>query len=754
MPYHASQKARWLERISSIGTFCVLLLFTYAEFAVVPYLGYDFTPNGTISDVFVDREPALLRNDRLLQFGSMPWSQYETDTRRSLMAVLAAQQTLDLVVDRNGTEVSIQWMVPGPNVREVRARVLNVWLFAFLFWMMGVATVLVVRPRNQKYWVLLAFFYLTAIWLITGNIARWHVWQSAVAVRSVTWLLLPVYLHLHWLLPRRRLRQILPLWLRVTYLVGLIFASLEWVQLLPPTLFYIGFLVTVLGSLGILIGYTVRSREHREQLRILLILLALALLPPAITAVAGNSNAYPWFAGIGLAFLMILPAAYFYAAFRRQLGDFELRVNRLLTSYTYLLIIILVLALLLWVAGTLVGLSVTAMVVAFFAGVVAVAIAVSSFNHYSRWVERNVFGIKVDSEEILAVYAERITEKLDRKQLVELLRDELLPALLVRQSALIWLEQDDATTVVYAQDVDSDQIPDPAQVRTLLVFAGRYRSPSASAHSARSVAWVRLALPLQSDGQTVALWLLGKRDPDDFYHNSEISLFEALAGYTSISLINIRQAERLWVVLQTNIEQREAERTSLSKTLHDQILNDLTQLRSLVRDAREFDLFSRSLSNISSDIREIAWGLRPGILNQGLVFALDDLVDSLTTRVENDQVIETDLKQSEAVDAIMVEQHLYEIVKQACENALRHAQAETIRVYGEAGPSRVDITVADDGLGFLVDDPPRVDALLASRHLGLVGMYERAEIIGARLSIRSAPGQGTEVSVEWNRRPE
>ena len=71
---------------------------------------------------------------------------------------------------------------------------------------------------------------------------------------------------------------------------------------------------------------------------------------------------------------------------------------------------------------------------------------------------------------------------------------------------------------------------------------------------------------------------------------------------------------------------------------------------------------------------------------------------------------------------------------------MKHAQAERIQVeVMEAGGS-VHLTVRDDGNGF---DPSRTDG-----GFGLIGMQERVELVGGRLSIESARGRGTEVRAE------
>jgi signal transduction histidine kinase len=90
---------------------------------------------------------------------------------------------------------------------------------------------------------------------------------------------------------------------------------------------------------------------------------------------------------------------------------------------------------------------------------------------------------------------------------------------------------------------------------------------------------------------------------------------------------------------------------------------------------------------------------------------------------------------------------LYRIAQEALNNVVKHAAAgrATVTLHGAAGDDHtgVELTVADDGCGFDVDD-------VRSGRLGLGIMAERAESIGARLELRSAAGQGTAVRVLWS----
>ncbi len=90
-----------------------------------------------------------------------------------------------------------------------------------------------------------------------------------------------------------------------------------------------------------------------------------------------------------------------------------------------------------------------------------------------------------------------------------------------------------------------------------------------------------------------------------------------------------------------------------------------------------------------------------------------------------------------------VEVELYRIVQEALNNALRHAQADTVEVDVDARDGLVTIIVRDDGVGF---DPGA--RAIRERRLGLTSMRERAERLGGTFRVESSPGAGTAVSVE------
>jgi signal transduction histidine kinase len=85
----------------------------------------------------------------------------------------------------------------------------------------------------------------------------------------------------------------------------------------------------------------------------------------------------------------------------------------------------------------------------------------------------------------------------------------------------------------------------------------------------------------------------------------------------------------------------------------------------------------------------------------------------------------------------------FRVTQEAIANVVKHAAARTVRLGLSYGARGVRVSVRDDGRGFTVDP----DFHAYGGHWGLLGMHERASQTGAKLAIRSAVGQGTEVSL-------
>ncbi len=139
------------------------------------------------------------------------------------------------------------------------------------------------------------------------------------------------------------------------------------------------------------------------------------------------------------------------------------------------------------------------------------------------------------------------------------------------------------------------------------------------------------------------------------------------------------------------------------------------------------------------------------MLNYGLKPAIDELADNLMERSKDTVDIVVEIQSNGDRYPLEKEQHLFRIVQEACENAIRHSHGNRVSVSGELGAERGELHIEDDGDGFeLGKENIELDDLLSARHFGLAGMLECAELIDADLQFTSAPGTGTRILLRWS----
>jgi signal transduction histidine kinase len=145
-----------------------------------------------------------------------------------------------------------------------------------------------------------------------------------------------------------------------------------------------------------------------------------------------------------------------------------------------------------------------------------------------------------------------------------------------------------------------------------------------------------------------------------------------------------------------------------------------------------------------SDLRRVTRDLRPIYLEDlGLVTALDMLARD-TERLSN---ISVTLQVSGERRRLQsdIELALYRIAQEALSNIVRHAKATNVTIHLEFGDPQVRLAVKDNGNGFVVPKDPA--EMAASGHFGLLGIQERAELMGARMELASASNEGTKLSI-------
>jgi len=199
---------------------------------------------------------------------------------------------------------------------------------------------------------------------------------------------------------------------------------------------------------------------------------------------------------------------------------------------------------------------------------------------------------------------------------------------------------------------------------------------------------------------------------------------------------------------------QEEERRRLARELHDDTIQSLIALKQRVQLARlelrgqpaadSMEELEGMAEQAIDNLRHQTRALRPIYLEDlGLVTALGMLAQE--TSQSAGIPVDFRCQGGERRLSPEVELALYRMAQEALNNVTRHAQASQASVSLHFEPHAVTLEVGDNGQGFEV---PRSPAEFApSGHFGLLGLHERAELIGARLEIRSAPGKGARIQV-------
>ena len=224
-----------------------------------------------------------------------------------------------------------------------------------------------------------------------------------------------------------------------------------------------------------------------------------------------------------------------------------------------------------------------------------------------------------------------------------------------------------------------------------------------------------------------------------------------LAGLVAIYIISRlrRQKAHLVKMQQQTIKAREEERRLLAAELHD---GPVQELQYLVRSVgKEGALHDREtevhnvLDTVSGTLRKICNELRPPILTHfGLESAMRWFTDQFQRRYDELQVslhLDCDGNKLEGDQELA----LFRIMQESLNNIRKHANATAVDVHLSIEDGWAELLIIDNGDGF--DVPRNFSKLAIDGHLGLLGITQRAEAIGAGIEFQSEKGEGTTVRV-------
>ena len=202
------------------------------------------------------------------------------------------------------------------------------------------------------------------------------------------------------------------------------------------------------------------------------------------------------------------------------------------------------------------------------------------------------------------------------------------------------------------------------------------------------------------------------------------------------------------------VDAQEAERQRIARDLHDETGQALTAigmglrgLSTALTNKRNQDQAIKTLRQLESlaadslqELQRLIADLRPSHLDDlGLPAALRWYAGKVQERTNLKVMVEIEGEELQTTSALKIA--IFRIVQEALNNITKHAQAKDVFIQLKCQPNRVIVSVRDDGIGFDLDTVKMSRARRPS--LGLVGMQERAALVGGEVHIQSSPGQGT-----------
>ncbi|GFP43112.1 two-component system, NarL family, sensor histidine kinase DegS [Candidatus Hakubella thermalkaliphila] len=249
-----------------------------------------------------------------------------------------------------------------------------------------------------------------------------------------------------------------------------------------------------------------------------------------------------------------------------------------------------------------------------------------------------------------------------------------------------------------------------------------------------------------------------------YYTDDEVNLLSTLASQTAIAIENARLYEEisyqrgaLEQLMAKTIQTQEDERKIVGLEVHDVISQAIASLfyriqtceRLLDLDVKrareEFSEMKRMAQGTLDDVTRLMFNLRPPHLEDLGVFpALRRYVDQYQR--ENAISVEMEVKGRRKRFHPSVEITIYRIVQEALTNVRKHAEARRVALKFEVNQETIHGLIEDNGKGF--NPNPFLTKGEAEGHLGLLGMKERATLLGGTLDVKSSPGKGTAVCFE------
>ena len=265
-------------------------------------------------------------------------------------------------------------------------------------------------------------------------------------------------------------------------------------------------------------------------------------------------------------------------------------------------------------------------------------------------------------------------------------------------------------------------------------------------------------VPLVVEGKSIGVLGADRKHSRRPFDTVTLKLLQLFAAQAGLAIENARlyeeqlfHRERLRALTAGVLKIKEEEAKRIAHALHDEAGQLLASVHLALEEIAQeipssahvpLQHIREQLIRVEDQLRRLSHELRPTILDDlGLQPAIHFLAQGVSARAGISTSVEGSI---EGRLSWPVETAIYRIVQEALTNVIKHAEASSVRIQLRREAGVIRCAVRDDGIGFYV---PAVFNRREKRGLGFLGIRERVDSLGGKLSVISAPGQGTEVLI-------
>jgi len=259
-----------------------------------------------------------------------------------------------------------------------------------------------------------------------------------------------------------------------------------------------------------------------------------------------------------------------------------------------------------------------------------------------------------------------------------------------------------------------------------------------------------LCVPLMATGEVTGVLSVNNMRGDGNFNQEDLDRLVAIAR-PAAKMIDLTLAQR-----EADAESRAWERKQLAQEIHDGPMQELSSVLLLMelykkilkdntgRANKELARAREQALDCLQELRHFVYDLRLIDLEK---LSLIDELRRYTVEFQKRTGITVNLVVTEERRELPlgVKKNLYRIAQEALTNVRRHAKASEVEIRLQWGEEQLELSVTDNGLGFKVQEV--LDRAHSERRFGLLGMQERAYLLGGTLEVQSAAGKGTTLRV-------